>query len=84
MLGNDAVIDVRHESLMEDPKSVLRELCGFLGLGYEDDYLEDCASIVFKSPHKSRYEVEWDDEMLDVVRAGICRFDFLEGYSYED
>ena len=69
---------------MEDPKSVLCELCGFLGLGYEDDYLEDCASIVFKSPHKSRYEVEWDDETLDAVGAGIRRVSFLEGYSYED
>jgi hypothetical protein len=84
LLGDGAVIDVHHESLMEDPKAVLRELCDFLNLGYEEDYLEDCASIVFKSPHKSRYEVEWDDEMLDAVRAGISRFDFLEGYSFED
>ncbi len=84
LLGKGAVIDVYHEALMEDPKAVLRELCDFLNLGYEEDYLEDCASIVFKSPHKSRYEVEWDDEMLDAVRAGISRFDFLEGYSFED
>ena len=84
LLGNGKVIDVRHELLLEDPKLVLRTLCGFLGLGYDEDYLEDCASIVFKSPHKSRYEGEWNDEMLDAVRAGIRRFDFLKGYSYED
>lgn len=83
-LENNAVIDVRHESLIEDPKALLRELCGFLGLGYEEDYLEDCASIVLRSPHKSRYEVEWNAEALAAVRAGIRRFDFLKGYSYED
>jgi hypothetical protein len=84
LLGDGAVFDVRHESLVEDPKPVLRDLCGFLGLGCEEVYLEDCASIVFESPRKSRHQVEWDDHMLDAVRAGIRRFDFLEGYSYED
>ncbi len=83
-LGDEAVIDVYHESLIEDTKSLLRELCGFLRLGYENDYLNDCASIVFKSANKSRYGVEWDDGTLAAVRDGINRFDFLEGYSYED
>src|SRR5918912_1161662 len=38
-LGNDAVIDARHESFIEDPKSALRRLCGFLDLAYTEDYL---------------------------------------------
>jgi hypothetical protein len=83
-LENGAVFDVRHESFVEDPKFLLRELCGFLGLGYDQDYLEDCASVVFTSSHKSRYEIEWNAETLAAVQAGICRFDFLTGYSYED
>ncbi len=83
-LGNGAVLDVRHESFVEDPKSLLRELCGFLGLGYDEGYLEDCASIVFGSPRRSRHDVEWDDASLAAVCAGIGRFDFLRGYSYEE
>jgi hypothetical protein len=83
-LENCTVFDVRHESFVEDPKFLLRKLCGFLDLGYDEDYLEDCASIVFTSSHKSRYDIEWDAETLAAVRAGILRFDFLTGYSYEE
>jgi hypothetical protein len=83
-LGNDAVIDARHESFIEDPKSALRRLCDFLSLEYGEDYLEDCASIVFGSPRKSRHDVGWSTAALDAVRKGIDRFDFLKGYSYEE
>jgi hypothetical protein len=82
-LENDAVLDVRHESFVDDPKSSLRELCSFLGIGHDRSYLEDCAGIVFKSPHKSRYDIEWDAASLAAVRDGIHRFDSLKGYSYE-
>jgi hypothetical protein len=82
-LGSGAVFDLRHESFVEDPWCSLRELCGFLDLGYDEDYLEACASVVFQSQHKSRYEIEWDAASLAAVRAGIRKFDFLEGYSYE-
>jgi hypothetical protein len=78
------VFDVHHESFVEDPKFLLRELCGFLSLDCDEDYLEDCASIVFTSSHKSRYGIEWDAETLATVRASISRFGFLTGYSYEE
>ena len=83
-LGKDTVLDVRHESFIEDPRSALRRLCGFLDLGYTEDYLGDCASIVFGSPRKSRHDVGWSAAALDAVRKGIGRFDFLKGYSYEE
>jgi Sulfotransferase family len=83
-LGDTAVLDVRQESFVASPERTLRELCDFLGLGYDEDYLEGCASIVFESPHRSRHRIEWDSSSLATVRDGVERFDFLKGYSYED
>lgn len=83
-LGDEAVLDVHHESFVENPKSSLGGLCDFVGLGYDEGYLEDCASIVFASPRKSRHAVEWDDATSAAVRTGIERFDFLRDYSYEE
>jgi Sulfotransferase family len=80
-LEKGKMLDVCHESFIGDPKSSLRELCDFLGLGYDEDYLAACASIVFESPHRSRYDIEWDAASLTAVREGIERFDFLKGYS---
>jgi len=84
-LEKGTMLDASHESFAGDPKSSLCELCDFLlGLGYDEDYLEDCASIVLESPHRSRYDIGWDITSLVTIREGIRRFGFLKGYSYED
>ena len=83
-LGDIAVLDVRHESFVASPERTLRELCDLLGLGYAEDYLEACPSIVFESPHRSRHDIEWDAATLPNVHDGIERFAFLKGYPYED
>ena len=77
------LFELRYESLVESPETRLRELCHFLGVDASDDYLANCASIMFKSPRKSRYETEWSRGLIDVVRQKIDRFSFLQGYSYE-
>lgn len=48
-LEKGTLLGTNHETFVGDPKSSLRELCDFLGLGYNEDYLEDCASIMLKS-----------------------------------
>jgi sulfotransferase family protein len=82
--GLGAVYDLKHETLISDPQSALKDLCGFVGLGAGESYCNDCASIIYKSPHKSRHEVEWTPELLDSVKRQMDRFPYLTGYSYED
>jgi len=77
-------LDVRHEDLIENPQSVLKKICDFLEVESPEDYLKDCASIIFESPNKSRYKVNWDDQQIQRVQNGISCFDFLQGYSFED
>jgi hypothetical protein len=81
--GHD-LFELRHESFIDSPKTYLRKLCHFLGVEASNDYLDDCASIVFKSPHKSRYDTQWSRELIDTVKYKIDKFPFLQGYSYED
>ena len=56
---DSAVLTLRHENFVRDPESQLRNLCVWLGVDHSEDYLSACAGIVFESPHKSRYKVEW-------------------------
>ena len=81
-MGGD-LFDLRHESFIEDPQTHLRTLCEFLGQDAPDDYLDDCASVVFVSPNKSRHEMSWSSALIDTVQARIDRLPFLRGYSYE-
>jgi sulfotransferase family protein len=78
-----AVYDLRHEHLIGDPHGALKDLCAFVGLSAGESYRNDCASIIYKSPHKSRHEVEWTPELLDSVKLQMGRFAYLGGYSYE-
>lgn len=78
------VLDVRHEEIIADPSGHLVELCEFLGLEAPEDYLEDCAGMVFGSPSKSRHKVEWGRAEIEDVRRRMQRFDFMRDYSYED
>ncbi len=77
------VFEVRHEEIVADPERALRRLCAFLDLGTPEDYLRDCAAMVFRSPSKSREKVEWSAEDVEYVRRRAQEFDFLRGYSYE-
>lgn len=80
--GSD-ILDLRHEKLIADPKLCLNQLCHFLGLEVSNDYLDDCASIIFKTPHQSRYKIQWPPGSIDLIKRKMVNFAFLEGYSFE-
>ena len=78
------IFDVRLESFIDDPKPHLKKLCSFLGVKAAAAYLDDCASIVFKSPKRSRFDIEWDQESIAKVGERMAAFSFLSGYSYAE
>jgi hypothetical protein len=82
-IGSDAVLDVRHESLVQNPTVCLETLCTYLGLDPSRKYLNDCSEIVHSSPRKSRHDVDWREEHIQDIRDGINDCDFLKGYTYD-
>src|SRR5208283_3163576 len=78
-----AILDIRHESLIKNPREAVTQICDFLGLEPFEDYVKDCASIIYESPHKSRHKAEWTDELISLVAEKMSRYPFLEGYSFE-
>jgi hypothetical protein len=79
-----SMIDVRHESLVEDPKAFLRSLCADLELSASDDYLDACADVVHPRAHQSRREVSWNEELIRQIKERMERFSFLDGYTFEE
>lgn len=83
-INNDDILEVRHEVLIDNPLKILREICDFLSIDTPSNYLEDCAHLVYKSPHKSRYELQWTPKLVDLVRKNIDNYPFLSNYCYEE
>jgi hypothetical protein len=78
------ILDIRHESLIENPKRCLTDLCRLLDVEPLPDYLEDCARIIFKAPQKSRHKVAWSADLIRRVEDLMRRYPFFDGYSYND
>jgi hypothetical protein len=78
------IFDLRLESFVDAPKPHLEQLCSFLGVQADYGYLEDCASIVFKSPKRSRFDIEWSQQAILNVRDRMEGCDFLTGYCYDE
>lgn len=76
--------DLRHEDLIREPEGSLTRLCRFVGVEAEEGYLHDCASIVYRRPHQSRYEGPWTPELIAQVQQRMAPFAFLDGYQFEE
>jgi hypothetical protein len=83
-LDRDEILEFRHESFIDDPRSLLSRILSFIGEEASDDYLADCESIVFRAARKTRYDTKWNRECIDIVLESMAQFSFLEGYSYKD
>jgi hypothetical protein len=82
-IGPGCVLDLRHEDLIDAPAPTIEKLVRFVGLSVPPGYVEDCASILFSSPRRTRHDAPWTGELRADVQRRIDAFDFLAGYSFE-
>ena len=82
-LDDEELIEFKQENFIDEPKVFLKSICDFLGIEASKKYLDDCQKIVYKSPNKSRYQVSWTPQLIDLVADNIQKFSFLQGYSYD-
>jgi hypothetical protein len=83
VVGSDHLLDLRSEDLVADPPATLRGLAAWLGLDAPDDWVRDCAAIVFDSPHRTRDDVSWSPALVERVSKEIARHAFLAGYGFD-
>jgi len=76
--------EARSEDIIDAPQAHLRQMCDFLGLDAPQDYLDACASIIFKKPSSSRHVIEWTPEQIASVYQRMADYPYLDGYTFED
>lgn len=79
-LADEEVLHVVYEDFCKDPQQVLRKICEFLNIAPTPEYLENCASKVTASLHKSRQRVSWTQSQLDEVKNIAQHHSFLNCY----
>lgn len=82
VIGEGNILEIRHEDLIRDVPTYLRELTAFVGVGATPDYLAACSSIVFSKPHQTRNDAPWTEALIRDVSERIQRYPFLADYSF--
>ena len=82
-LDPSRLFPVHYEDFVLQGGTKLAEICRFLGLEVDADYLNACTTILHATPQTSRQLVDWDAGHIAQVAGEIERFDFLHGYSFE-
>jgi hypothetical protein len=77
------IFPIRYEEFIRQPEQSLEKICNFLGLEATPEYLQACASILNKSPERSRHLVKWETEWIEQVKSRMAQYNFLAGYSFE-
>lgn len=80
-LPPDRFLESHHDDLLATPDHELARLCGFLGVGIDDDHRRAVRSVLFASPRRTRSQVAWGDADVGAVQAGIDRFACLARYA---
>lgn len=79
------ILDIYVEEFIENPKSELARICTFLGVDFDQDYINNCAGIVFQQSRKSRHKIDlWSSDNIALVQERINEFDFLERYTFNE
>ena len=83
-IDRGGLFPVRYEDVVADPSGVLRNVCAFVGVDPDPEYIDACTGIIRPRPDRSRDMVEWTPEWIDHVERRMVDFDFLDGYSYDN
>lgn len=78
------ILNIRHESLIENSQKVLEEINDFLGVDTPNAYVENGSKIIYNKPHKSRHETKWNEQLINTIRENIDKYDFLKNYEYSE
>lgn len=76
------ILNIYHEDFIENPQKHLKQICIFLDLETNNEYLDKCANIVYKTPHKTRYEISWTKKNIETVQEEQKKYEYLFKYSY--
>jgi len=81
-LAPGELLDLRYESLLEDPAPQLERLCAFAGLEVPPDYTSACAAVL-RPPRPTRHQAPWTSDLRRRVDREVAAGADLSGYAFE-
>ena len=84
LLGEENVLIIHNEKLVDDPKSELIRICEYFEVECPSDYVQACADKVYKSVSRTRDFVVWPTRLREMVEEDIIgHYEFFAKYTFE-
>ena len=81
--GNDRILTFRLEDFIATPQKHLANLCQFLNVPEDQEFILRSSRTVFDKPRNSMFDAHWDRHLVDNVRKQMQRYPFLHGYDFQ-
>ena len=78
------IMEVHIEDYIEDPRSVIEELCHSLGVNCPRDYVEEFTEKAYKNVSRSRDLIKWSPHVLNLLDRQMKKYPFFNGYTFEN
>lgn len=78
-----AIIDLRLEDLIAQPRATLNALCAFFDQECSESYFQGCARLIFQSARRSSLSVKWEPELAQDIARRLRAFHWFDGYRFE-
>ncbi len=83
IVGNSRLLEIHNHELVSNPTETVLKLCHFLSIDCTNDYIQSCADKVFPKLSKSRFNVDWSEDMKKTVQHRLEHYPFFKQYSYD-
>ncbi len=75
-------LDIYHEQFLASPVESITTLFNFLELEIPNGFIENCRKLIYANPHKSRFDVIWNEEDIAFVSNELARFEHFSSYTF--
>ena len=73
----------RLEELIAQPRPILNDLCSFVGVEADSDFVDACSDKLFAKPRQSQKGVDWPIALVRSVYQQMEDYPFLHGYEFQ-
>ena len=82
--GKVPVVEVHIEDYIQNPRTVILEMCQYFNVECPSDYVQECVKKAYRHVSRTRDLIEWPRKILYFIQQQMKRYSFFSGYTIED
>ena len=82
VFNKSMVLEVHNHELVSDTEKTMHKLCQFLGIVCSPNYVRSCARKVFPKVSRTRFAVDWPEDLKLLVVRRLDDYPFFKQYSF--